>query len=260
MRNPTFTGERLHPGSDLFAVDLVRHSAAYRFAMGLARDKRVLDLGSGSGYGTAELASVSPFVVGVDRIAPDPSARSGPVRYVRADLAHLPLLPASFDLVVSLQVIEHLEDPTEYLAGIAGLLRPGGAAVLTTPNRLTSDGENPYHVHEYVAEELERLLRRHFMEVDIKGVGATPAVARYLEARLRRIRLLTSLDPLGLRRALPRPLLEWLFARLAVVLRRSIRRREGLPEVTWKDFPIGGSEPTCLDILAVCRRPTREVR
>jgi SAM-dependent methyltransferase len=255
-----FTGERLHPGSDLFAVDLARHSAAYRFAAELAGGKRVLDLGCGSGYGTAELAGVSLFVVGVDRVAPDAAARSGLVRYLRADLARLPLLPASFDLVVSLQVIEHLDDPTEYLAAMARLLRPGGAAVLTTPNRLTSDGENPYHLHEYVAEELERLLRGYFMEVEIKGVGATPPVARYLEARLRRIRLLTSLDPLGLRRSLPRPLLEWVFARLAVVLRRSIRRREGLPEATWKDFPIGRSEPTCLDILAVCRRPTREVR
>jgi hypothetical protein len=80
-------------------------------------------------------------------------------------------------------------------------------------------------------------------------------VARYYEARLERIRKIVKLDPLGLRRRLPRPLVEWLFGRLAIVVRSLIRSGEGLPPATWRDFPVGPADETCLDLLAVCRRP-----
>ncbi len=256
MSESTFTGERLHEGNKLFGVDLARHRAAYRFAMERGASARVLDLGCGSGYGTAELAASVSSVVGVDRIAPDASARKGPARYVRADLNGLPLASACFDLVLSFQVIEHLQDPTEYLKGIARLLATDGAALITTPNRLTSDGENPYHVHEYKADELALRLRCHFGKVEMRGVGASPTVARYLEARLRRIRRITRLDPLRLRERLPRGLVEWLFARFAILVRRRIQAEQGLPEATWRDFPIGPADDSCIDLLAICREPT----
>lgn len=43
-------------------------------------------------------------------------------------------LGSGFDLVASVEVIEHLENPTAYLRGIQRLLKPGGVAILTTPN------------------------------------------------------------------------------------------------------------------------------
>ena len=54
---------------------------------------------------------------------------------------------------------------------------------------------------------------------------------------------------------LPRWLVEWLFARLAVLVRRRIQRSDGLPEVTVEDFPIGTPDERCLDLLAICREP-----
>jgi SAM-dependent methyltransferase len=188
-------------------------------------------------------------------VAPDGNARVPGALYVRADLNDIPLKPGRFEVVVSFQVIEHLPDPGPYLRAIATALVPAGTALITTPNRLTSDGENPYHVHEYVAAELEECLRSRFDEVELRGIGATPAVARYLNARLERIRLITRLDPLQLRRRLPRPLVEWLFARFALVVRRRIQRREELPAATPQDFPIGAPDDRCVDLLAICRRP-----
>ena len=255
MTATRFTGERLHKGSELFQVDIARHLAPYCFAIDQAADARVLDLGCGSGYGTAELAEAIPFVVGVDRIAPDAKYRDASVRYVRADLKRLPLAPASFDLVVSFQVIEHLKDPTDYLETIARLLRPNGTALITTPNRLTSDGVNPYHVHEYVGGELAGCLRSRFGSVEMRGVGASASAARYLEARLRRIRRITRLDPLRLRERLPPRLVEWLFARFALIVRRGIQHDEGLPDASWRDFPIVPFDDTCVDLLAICREP-----
>ena len=71
MKPRRFTGERLHAGDELFAVDLARHRAAYRYARAQIRAGRALDLGSGSGHGTAELGGAGAIVVGVDRVAPD---------------------------------------------------------------------------------------------------------------------------------------------------------------------------------------------
>jgi SAM-dependent methyltransferase len=254
-----FTGERLHEGSALFAVDLARHRAAYELARRTLRAGRVLDFGSGSGYGAASLADESAAVVGVDRVPPD-TANRGRVRFVRADLRASPFADAAFDLVVSFQVIEHLDDSGDYLDAIARAVAPGGTVLITTPNRLTSDGENPFHVNEYVAQELGDVLRARFAAVEMLGIGATGEVQRYYEARLARIRAIVRLDPLRLRRRLPRPLVDWLFGRLALVVRALIRSGPGLPEATWRDFPIAPADDACLDLLAVCRGPRASPR
>ena len=255
MSDLTFTGERLHAGNPLFGVDLARHRAAYRFAREQAQGNRVLDLGSGSGYGTAELAGAPALLAGLDRVWPDRGARSAETNFVRGDLNALPLASDSFDLVVSFQVIEHLEDPTLYLEAMARLLRPEGLAILTTPNLLTSDRENPYHVHEYTGDELAGVLGQHFDAVEMRGVGMSEPASRYHQARLERIRRIVRIDPLRLRHRLPQGLVEWLFAQFALVVRRGISKDEGLPDVDWRDFPIGAADAECVDLLALCRKP-----
>ena len=190
-------------------------------------------------------------------VAPDGASRVDTVSYVRADIASLPLRSRSFDFVVSFQVIEHLVDPSDYLQAIGRLLKPEGTALITTPNLLTSDRENPFHVHEYGAAELEGVLQRHFDDTEMRGIGASPAVAAYVEARLERVRRIVRLDPLGLRRRLPRGLTEWLFGRFALLVRRGIQRDQGLPDATPADFPIGEADADCLDLLAICRAPRR---
>jgi SAM-dependent methyltransferase len=255
-----FTGERLHEGDALFGVDLARHRAAYEYArsrIGAGGAGRVLDLGCGSGYGTASLACAGALVVGVDRVVPDAASRSSAAHFLRADIAALPLARGAFDLVASFQVIEHLEDPAPYLDAIAGFLGPGGTALLTTPNRLTSDRVNPYHVHEYRADELAARLGEHFHEVELCGVGMSAPVRAYMEARSRRIRRIVRLDPLRLRERLPRALVERLFALFARVVRRQTAAAQGAPEASWRDFPISMGPPAddCIDLLAVCRQP-----
>lgn len=252
--SPSFTGERLHSGQELFAVDLARHRAAYRFALERVGRGRVLDLGSGSGYGTRELASRGATVVGLDRAWPDSPHRRG-ARFVRGALESVPLRPRSFDWVVSFQVIEHLSDPGGHLRGLARLVKNDGSALVTTPNRLTSEGVNPFHVREYTGQELAPMAAEHFYDVEMLGVSKSPGLTGYFDARSRRIATLMRLDPLGLRRRLPRPLVEYLFGRLAIVVRWSVRRQGELPAVSWRDFPIGPLEESCLDLVALCHRP-----
>ena len=258
MSDLTFTGERLHEGDALFGVDLAQHRAAYRFARERAGQGRVLELGSGAGYGAAELARAGLRVTALDRVAPLKESRDAAACFVRADMGAIPLRRACFDLVVSFQVIEHLEQPAPYIEAMARSLRPSGEALITTPNALTSLGVNPYHVHEYSADELAERLGRCFADVDVRGVGASAAVRRYLDARRVRIERILRLDPLRLRERLPLAVIEKLFAWLAVAVRRGVRRDDALPEVDWRDFPIGEHGPApddCVDLLAVCRRP-----
>lgn len=249
------TGERLDDASALYGADLARHRAAYRFAAPYLGDGLALDLGCGTGYGAAELAAGGLCVVGLDRVAPEARVRSSLARFVCADLERLPFAAGRFDVVTSFQVIEHLADARVYLAEIARILAPGGVLLLSTPNLRQSDGENPYHLHEYEAGELETALASHFSSVEMRGVHAVGIAARYHAERLRRIRQITRLDPLRLRRRLPRSLVDWLFARLSLVVRLAARRSGTTPEVRDEHYPIAAADDACLDLLAICRAP-----
>jgi SAM-dependent methyltransferase len=261
VKDVTFTGERLHEGDDRFTLDIARHRAAYEVALQHAESRRVIDVGSGSGHGTVLLGNGFPNAVGIDRVLPDRTNRRDGVQFMLGDLRALPLARASFDLVVSFQVIEHLEDPTFYVDALAGLLRPDGLAIVTTPNILTSDGVNPYHVHEYRADELARCLGRRFDEVEMHGICPSDRARRVFEDRSRRIRRIMRLDPLNLRDRLPRALVEWLFARFALLVRRSNTAADDsagddtAAVMDWHDFPVGPAADDCLDLLSLCRRP-----
>ena len=263
MSQVAFTGERLHAGSSLFGVDLARHRAPYRFAIDIAktrveagqRSARILDLGCGSGYGTAELADSLPRIVGLDRIAHDAVNARDNIDWVMADLRGNPLAANSFALIVSFQVIEHLTDPHIYLDSIARLLAPGGAAILTTPNILTSDRINPFHVHEYEAEELRICLEPYFDEVEMRGVGLSETVKPYFDARLERIAKIMRIDPFGIRNLLPQAWITWLFAKGALLVRQGIEDSDtGMPDARVADFPIASSHPADIDLLAVCTK------
>jgi len=199
----------------------------------------------------------SPYSCHVTSSTPDAASRSAGegTCFARADLRSLPFRDATFDLVASFQVIEHLDDPSDYLAAIARLLKPEGLAILTTPNLHTSDRVNPYHVHEYLADELAALLGGYFGDVEMRGVGMTDAVCTYLAARSQRIRRILRLDPLQLRGRLPLALSQTLFSWCAVLVRLGSRSAPDSPEADWRQFPIGRASDDCLDLLALCRRP-----
>jgi SAM-dependent methyltransferase len=184
------TGERTVPGVAVENYFFRRHEVVYAAcprwyaaAAGPAAPSRerpvaprsVLDAGCGEGYGAGILAGAGPstVVVGLDYDAASvahAAATYGGSRtaYIRGALTTLPLPDAGVDLVVSLQVLEHLWSPGDYVGELVRVTRPGGVVVLSTPNRLTfSPGlrrrerpVNPFHSREYDPAELTDVLAR----------------------------------------------------------------------------------------------------
>ena len=250
----SFTGERLPGESDDFSVDLERHLAAYRYARARAAGRRVLDAGCGEGYGAAMLAEVAARVVGVDRAeAVNVAAvrhRASNLEYRVQDLERLDDMEGGFDLVVSFQVIEHLPDPVGFLAALARRMAPGGELIVTTPNRLMSVSENPYHLREWTAPELLALAAPALPGVRMLGVHGSERVVAYERARGEQVQRILRLDPLNLRRFVPAVVVHQVFPRLAKLVRRRLRQEPAAGRVGPEDFTVRGDEMArALDLL-----------
>lgn len=261
MSEARFTGERL-PGTDPthYAVDLERHLAAYRWVATRAAGRRVLDAGCGEGYGTALLAERARMVVGIDRPEPVGVAtaryRAPNLEYRVADLERLDGLGERFDLVVSCQVIEHLPDPVGFLRGLLAVTAAGGEIVVTTPNRLMSVSENPYHLREWTAPELLALAAPVLPGARVLGVHGSERVLAYERARGAQVQRILRLDPLGLRRLLPEAVVKGAFAFFSGVVRRRIRSEGALPAVGPEDFRVGDDAlDQALDLLLLAQAP-----
>ncbi len=194
--------EDAYQSSDAAYAVYMLHIATYRYALPHARDARVLDLGCGSGYGTSMLRDVARSAVGVD-VSPEAVAHAGE-RYGRDGLSFrtidparpLPFDDASFDLVTSFQVIEHVEDVDAYLAEARRVLAPGGTFIVVTPDRRLrlfplQKPWNPWHLVEYDAAGLEKVLRRAFGEVSVSGMGGRPELIGIETRRYARMRILS---------------------------------------------------------------------
>jgi SAM-dependent methyltransferase len=178
-----FTGERLIPDQprddDLYHEHIVRYLFAAQFAHG----RSVLDAGCGAGYGSALLASAGAAgVLGVD-IAPDAIsyARShyqqDGLSFAVHDIVQSTLAVGHFQLVVSFEVIEHLDDPARFVGAVGRLLAEDGLLIVSTPNPATYPAGNPFHKHEMSGEEFVALLRQSFPALALYAQDYTTAIA-----------------------------------------------------------------------------------
>lgn len=150
------------------------HLSRYTFASGLARGV-VLDCASGSCYGSSMLrrSKAVDFVISVDM--DEDLLRYGKLVYgddcVLADAIHLPFRYESFDSIVSIETIEHLDNPGLFLDNIKFCLKRGGKVVLSTPNKLYTSPFipkplNPHHRNEWYLNQLLTLLKLHGFIID----------------------------------------------------------------------------------------------
>jgi ubiquinone/menaquinone biosynthesis C-methylase UbiE len=172
-----FTGERVIPGEvndDLWA----EHIARYAFATRLAAKSRVLDVGCGTGYGTAELAQHARSAVGID-VSSDAlvyAREHYPIHdltFLAASATTLPFRHGSFDLITAFEVIEHLGQWRDLLTEARRVLHHNGVFLVSTPNKVyyaesrAAQGPNPFHTHEFEFAEFRDALTAVFPKVTI---------------------------------------------------------------------------------------------
>jgi SAM-dependent methyltransferase len=172
----SLTGERTLPDVPEENYWFRRHLVVYEWIAARAHGRRVVDLASGEGYGSAVLALTAASVVGVEANPEAFEHARAKYRDVRFERNMLELWTGDVDCVVFLQTIEHVQDPDAVMAHVRELVGPGGVAYVSTPNVLTlappgaPKSGNPWHVREYRAEDYRALCERHFGSVDLLGV------------------------------------------------------------------------------------------
>jgi len=169
-----FTGERMIPENNSGAAFYYEHLVRYLFASSFVKGKRVLDAGSGSGYGSYLLVQRGKprEIIGVD-------LSEEAVEYASATYHHPKLQyrvnnveklsgleDESFDVVVSFEVIEHLNDIDAYLHAIRRVLKKDGIFIVSTPNKNTYPDGNDYHTTEFYPEEFRDLLKNKFKHIE----------------------------------------------------------------------------------------------
>ncbi|HKR15782.1 bifunctional 2-polyprenyl-6-hydroxyphenol methylase/3-demethylubiquinol 3-O-methyltransferase UbiG [Rhizorhapis sp.] len=158
--------------------------------------KRALDVGCGAGLLCEPLARLGARVTGLDA-APEniAAARSHATRqglaidYRTGGIETLD--EGGFDLVTSMEVIEHVADPQSFVDGLARALAPDGLMILSTPNRTVLSrlalitlgeglGQIPRGTHDWnkflTPQELGDMLAKAGLEVtDVTGLSVSPA-------------------------------------------------------------------------------------
>ena len=172
-----FTGERFIPGEGGFQI-AYEHLHRYFFALRWAENNAVLDLACGNGYGAALLASRARHVwaLDIDKETIEEACRNWPAQnlsFLQGNATQLPFQTASIDLVVAMEILEHLEEQERLVQEISRVCSPNGVALISTPNKAEySDSrnyQNPFHKRELYLAEFTGILKQHFPFVEIAG-------------------------------------------------------------------------------------------
>ena len=178
------TAERVS-GSDVsdnyvFQRSLLAYIEAAKLISG-----KVLEIGTGSGYGIEIISPVADEFVTVDKFetsALEKIKGHDNVKFIQMNIPPLVgLEDNSFDFAISFQVIEHIKKDHDFIKEIHRVLKPGGKFIVTTPNKTMSISRNPWHIREYKIEELTSMLGKYYSSVDSKGVFGNETVMKYYE-------------------------------------------------------------------------------
>lgn len=170
----------------------------YSLAAALCQGKRIVEVGCGTGYGLAQVSRFTEAAVGVE--IDERNLRSAREQwpagvFVRADAKRLPLADASVDCVAALEMFYYLTDQGLFLRETRRILRPGGALLITLPNRRRAAFHaSPYSTTYPDSDELAQLLVAAGFHAVIYGTAPT-SDSRPLFEFLRRLLVGSGLMP-----------------------------------------------------------------
>ena len=193
--------------------------ARYAFSKQFVNQGVAVDMACAFGVGTRLLASESDaFVIGLDvdgeAVTRAQEEYHGFASFGIAAATALPLRSDSVDTFVTLETLEHINYPRDFVAEVARVLKPSGVTVLSTPNRPVNSPfgvRNPYHISEMSMRETADLLAEHFNKIQTYGqCMVSPRDWKYYGHKL------SAILPVGFRR----PVVSF--------VRRILRRPDGI--------------------------------
>jgi 2-polyprenyl-3-methyl-5-hydroxy-6-metoxy-1,4-benzoquinol methylase len=156
-----------------------RGDAILRILRGLPlKNPEILDYGCGTGWFTEKLSHLGR-ATGIDlsETAIAIARRNFPdCNYIAGNVLEMPLQHSQYDVIVSQEVIAHIEDQAAYLERIGNMLKPGGYMIITTANpfvtkRLDWDHGPKAHIIDWLTRrQLKRLLARHYSVLRIFSI------------------------------------------------------------------------------------------
>jgi SAM-dependent methyltransferase len=173
IRKEWMNPKSLNFENDYETAMFYKHFAPYLYVNEFVKNKEVLELGCGAGYGIDYLSNNAKRIVTVDIDSESiehakQNSEAKNIEYIQQDILDgLKFQDNSFDIVISFQVIEHFnkKDVKRYLNEIFRLMKPDGIAYITTPNREIrlfpfQKPVNKYHPLEYSYSTLKRLIKQ----------------------------------------------------------------------------------------------------
>lgn len=162
----------------------------------------------------------------------------------------------SFDSVVSFQVIEHIKDDRFFLQEIFRVLKPGGKALITTPNIKMSLTRNPWHVREYTAEQLKKLALDVFPRVIAKGISGNERAMKYYEMNKQSVRKFTRFDIFNLQYRLPAWALRIPYDILNRINRNKLKSSDDelVRSITAGDWIVLDKPGECIDLFYILEK------
>ncbi|WP_299607728.1 class I SAM-dependent methyltransferase [uncultured Aquimarina sp.] len=237
----------------------LRTKKAYEIAKELVYGN-VLEIGCGEGYG------INQYYRNVEKLTLiDKSDYS--FRVLRENFPEVTFLKQKippltniadnqFDIVLSFQVIEHIKHDHLYLQEIYRVLKPGGKALITTPNASKSIARNPWHYKEYDFIELETLLKKYFKNFEIKGIEGNNKANLYYLKNKDKVEKLLRFDIFGLQHKLPSSFLKIPYEILNRKNRKQLleNNRSLIEEINSNDYKLNSCTDKTLDFFCILEK------
>ncbi len=224
----------------------------------------VLEIGCGWGRGLELLTKAANHYTGIDKnteLINSLQVAYPASTFIQANIPPLTdrtgarLPDNTFDVVVTFQVIEHIENDALFIQEAHRVLKPGGKLLLTTVNRNFSLTRNPWHVREYVAEELATLILTHFGQLEAKGIHGNDKVMTYYAQNKASVERITRFDVLDLQHRLPRRLLQVPYDLMNRLNRNRLLQADGLAaEIRHTDYIVSNDPAGSLDFFYIATK------
>jgi len=217
----------------------------------------LLEIGCGEGRGIEMLSPHCNKYVALDKNVTIIEELSSTYKNVEFISAHIPPLKKiatnSFDTVVAFQVIEHIKNDLLFIEEIYRVLKPGGKAYLTTPNKLKTLTRNPWHIREYTALSLQNLVSGIFGHFEIKGIRGDEKVMKYYEMNKQSVKRLMRFDIFNLQYNLPSGILKIPYEILNRINRNKLNQSDNVlvQQISHENYLLEDQNDQNLDLFCI---------